>query len=144
MGLWQVFIEQFLFLLYHPIYLFLIIVYALNCNILESICLTEINFQINIFFDNKGFTMNIKIERLSKDQINEMGINNWPIWTKEVSKFDWFYDSSEQCLILEGKIIVKHNEGELEINSGDFVTFPKGLKCVWNVIEPVRKHYNFE
>jgi uncharacterized cupin superfamily protein len=88
--------------------------------------------------------MSIKIEKLSEDQINEMSVKNWPIWTKEVSKFDWYYDSKEQCLILEGKIIVETDEGNVEINAGDFVTFPKGLKCVWNVLEPVRKHYNFE
>jgi uncharacterized cupin superfamily protein len=88
--------------------------------------------------------MKIMIEKLSEDLINEMSVRNWPIWTKEVSKFDWFYDSKEQCLILEGKIIVETDEGNVEINAGDFVTFPKGLKCVWNVLEPVRKHYNFE
>jgi len=88
--------------------------------------------------------MSVKIEKLSDDQINQMGIKKWPVWTKEVSKFDWYYDSKEQCLILTGKIIVETDEGNVEINAGDFVTFPKGLKCVWNVIEPVRKHYNFE
>jgi uncharacterized protein len=87
--------------------------------------------------------MNIKIEQLTDDQINTMGIKSWPIWTKEVSEFDWYYDSQEQCLILEGKITVKTDDGSVDIKAGDFVTFPEGLKCVWQVIEPVRKHYNF-
>ncbi|MBI5325170.1 MAG: cupin domain-containing protein [Ignavibacteriae bacterium] len=88
--------------------------------------------------------MNIKIEKLTEDEIQKLGIRNWPVWTKEVSTFDWYYDSTEMCLILEGKVIVKSDSEVVEFGKGDFVTFPKGLKCVWNVIEPVRKHYHFD
>jgi uncharacterized cupin superfamily protein len=48
------------------------------------------------------------------------------------------------CLFLEGKVKVKTGEGEVSFGKGDFVSFPKGLKCVWQVIEPVKKHYYFE
>jgi uncharacterized cupin superfamily protein len=68
----------------------------------------------------------------------------WPIWTKEISRFDWYYDTREMCLILEGKIIVHTDSGIIEINKDDFVTFPQGLACFWEVIEPVRKHYHFD
>lgn len=88
--------------------------------------------------------MNIEVKQLSEQEIDEMGIKSWPIWTKEASKFDWFYDSKETCLILEGKVTVSSEYGEVEIKKGDFVTFPKGLKCVWNIHEDIRKHYNFE
>ena len=30
----------------------------------------------------------------------------------------------------------------VHLQSGDFVTFPKGLSCVWDVKEPIKKHYN--
>ncbi|MFC2130105.1 cupin domain-containing protein [Bacteroidota bacterium] len=88
--------------------------------------------------------MKIEIKQLSEKEITDMGIRDWSIWTKEISTFDWYYDSKESCLILEGKIRVKTELEEVEINPGDFVVFPKGLKCIWEVIEPVRKHYNFE
>lgn len=87
--------------------------------------------------------MKITIQQLNEEQIRNLGIRNWPIWTKEPSVFDWYYDEQEQCLFLEGKVRVKTDTETVEINKGDFVTFPKGLKCVWEVIEPVRKHYNF-
>lgn len=85
----------------------------------------------------------ITIERLSAEQIAIRGIAKWPIWEKEVSRFDWFYDSEEECQILEGEVVVETAEGNYRISAGDFVTFKKGLKCVWNVIKPIRKHYNF-
>lgn len=88
--------------------------------------------------------MEVTIKKLSDDEINKLGIKKWPIWTKEVSEFDWFYDSQEQCLFIEGIVIVKTENGDYNIGKGDFVTFPKGLKCTWKVIEPVKKHYNFE
>jgi uncharacterized cupin superfamily protein len=30
-----------------------------------------------------------------------------------------------------------------EIKAGDFVTFPAGMDCVWDVKEAIHKHYNF-
>jgi hypothetical protein len=27
---------------------------------------------------------------------------------------------------------------------GDFVRFPKGLSCIWDIEEPVKKHYDFK
>ncbi|MFH1051230.1 MAG: cupin domain-containing protein [bacterium] len=88
--------------------------------------------------------MKIEVKKLSDSEIARMGILNWPIWTKNISTFDWYYDSKEMCLLLEGKVKVKTADSEVSFGKGDFVTFPKGLKCTWQVIEPVRKHYNFE
>jgi uncharacterized cupin superfamily protein len=83
------------------------------------------------------------IEKLSEKEITARNIKNWPIWTKEISRFDWYYDSTEECYILEGEINVETKEGTYTIKPGDFVTFKKGLKCVWDIKKPVRKHYNF-
>jgi len=87
----------------------------------------------------------IKIEKLDKASIAKRGISGWPIWTKEVSRFDWHYDSVEECYILEGNVDVETKDGKtVKFGKGDFVTFPKGLSCTWNIKEPVRKHYNFK
>jgi uncharacterized protein len=85
----------------------------------------------------------IIINKLTEAEIKERNIRSWPIWTKEISRFDWYYDSEEACLILEGEIIIETANGNVQINEGDFVIFKKGLQCVWNVIRPVRKHYQF-
>lgn len=86
----------------------------------------------------------IIIEKLSEKEIDSRKIKSWPIWTKEISRFDWYYDSDEECLILEGEVLVETGEGNCTVKAGDFITFRKGLKCVWNVKKPVRKHYNFK
>lgn len=88
--------------------------------------------------------MSIEIKKLSQDEIKKLNIKSWPIWTKEVSEFDWYYDSNEMCYFIEGNVIVKTAEKDYEINKGDFVVFPKGLKCKWIVKQPVKKHYKFE
>ncbi|MGB9701650.1 MAG: cupin domain-containing protein [Candidatus Kapaibacteriota bacterium] len=87
--------------------------------------------------------MKISVQKLTEDEVKNKGINKWPVWTKEISKFDWFYDENEQCLFLEGKVKIHTNNETIEISKGDFVTFPKGLSCVWEIIEPVKKYYNF-
>lgn len=83
------------------------------------------------------------ISRPNENTIIEKGMRSWPVWTKEVSSFPWTYDCDEECLILEGEIIVSTEEGEYQILPGDFVVFKKGLKCRWTITSPVRKHYNF-
>lgn len=88
--------------------------------------------------------MKIEIKKISKEEIKKMGIENWPIWTKEVSEFDWYYDSKEMCYFIDGEVMVKTENGDYEIKQGDFVIFPKGLKCKWIVKKPVKKHYSFE
>ena len=86
----------------------------------------------------------VKVEKLSKDILEDRGVFDWPIWRKGVSRFDWSYDTQEQCYFLEGRVTIETPDGKVEIKKGDFVTFPQGLKCVWNIHEPVKKHYNFD
>jgi len=85
----------------------------------------------------------IKIEKLTDSQIKDKGINTWPIWEKEISRFDYIYDENEECLFLEGDVIIETSDGNYNIKPGDFVTFMDGLKCVWDIKKPVKKHYNF-
>ena len=89
--------------------------------------------------------MEIKVEKLNQDEIKKRNISSWPIWEKEASRFDWYYDDTEECLILEGEVTVETKDGKkVSFAKGDFVTFPKGLSCVWEIKRPVRKHYNFK
>lgn len=88
--------------------------------------------------------MEIKVKKLDRKQLDKMGVFAWPIWEKEVSRFDWQYDTQEECYFLQGKATVIAKDGKsVSFGKGDFVTFPKGLSCVWDIKEPVRKHYNF-
>jgi len=67
---------------------------------------------------------------------------NWPIWEKEESEFPWEYDVNETCLILKGDVILTNEEGEdFHFGQGDYVIFPKGMKCTWKINKDVRKHY---
>ena len=68
---------------------------------------------------------------------------NWPIWTCQVSTFEWSYTEKETCLILEGRVTVSDSKNSVSFGPGDLVIFPSDLDCTWHVIEPVKKHYNF-
>ena len=85
----------------------------------------------------------IKVEKADEARIEEMGIRNWPVWTKEPSTFEWHYDEPEACYFLDGDVTVKTEAGNVRIGKGDFVKFPKGLRCTWEVRKAVRKHYSF-
>ena len=79
------------------------------------------------------------------ERLAELGVMSWPIWSKEVSSFPWFYDSRETCYFLEGEVSVTPEGGApLRMGKGDLVIFPAGMHCTWEIHRPVRKHYLFD
>jgi uncharacterized cupin superfamily protein len=90
-------------------------------------------------------TAAIAIERQpSQKRLEQLGVFNWLIWTKEVSEFPWTYDEQETCYFLEGDVVVTPDGGKpVEMGKGDLVTFPAGMSCIWKIRSNVRKHYNF-
>jgi uncharacterized protein len=83
------------------------------------------------------------IQKLGESELKERGVLKWPIWEKEISRFNHVYDGDEECLIIEGQVIIETKEANYTIGPGDFVTFKEGLDCIWNIRKPIRKHYNF-
>ena len=90
--------------------------------------------------------MEIKVEHNpGESQLEALGVFDWPVWQKEVSRFDWTYDSRETCYILTGEVTVTPVGGEpVTIRAGDYVTFPAGMSCVWDISAPISKHYRFD
>ena len=87
--------------------------------------------------------MNIKIKKITEDEIIKQNIRSWSIWSCGISEFDWEYSEQESCLLFEGEVEVKSDFETVKFSTGDYVIFPRGLKCRWNIIKPVRKHYSF-
>lgn len=80
----------------------------------------------------------------SPERLQELGVSNWPTWSKEVSKFPWTYGDTETAYVLEGEVVVTPDGGEpVRFGKGDLVTFPAGMSCTWEVLKPIRKHYRF-
>lgn len=77
-------------------------------------------------------------------ELDARGVFDWPVWEKGVSSFPWHYDCEEICYVLEGDVLVTPEGGDpVHIKAGDFVTFPAGMSCHWDIREPIRKHYLF-
>ncbi|MCL2508309.1 MAG: cupin domain-containing protein [Oscillospiraceae bacterium] len=86
--------------------------------------------------------MNITVRKPTEAEKAEM--QSKPIWGCGVSEFDWYYDSEETCLLIEGDVTVSYDGGNISFGAGDYVVFPQGLSCVWKVRSPVKKHYVFK
>lgn len=79
-----------------------------------------------------------------EERLAELGVRDWPVWTKEASEFPWHYDERERCYFLEGDVVVTPEGGKaVEMGCGDFVTFPQGMSCTWKIRKAVRKRYAF-
>jgi len=95
--------------------------------------------------------MQVQIRKLTDDERKKRMIppqpaevNGWSIWECEPSKFNWHYESQESAFLYEGRVKVKTNTETVEFKAGDFVVFPEGLSCQWDVIEKVVKVYRFK
>ena len=77
-----------------------------------------------------------------QERLDKLGVSEWPVWSCDVSEFDWQYDQREVCYLLEGEVVVTPEDGApVELVAGDLAVFPAGLSCNWQVSKPVRKHY---
>jgi len=75
-------------------------------------------------------------------KLEAMYVESWPVWSKEVSTFEWTYERKETAYILAGEAVVTPKDGEpVTIRARDLVNFAKGLECTWEIRVPVRKHY---
>lgn len=90
-------------------------------------------------------TSSIQLERHpSAERLQQLGVFNWPIWSKSVSEFPWTYGERETCYLIEGEVSVTPDGAEpVQIQAGDLVTFPAGMSCTWKIAQDVRKHYQF-
>ena len=80
--------------------------------------------------------------------IEDLGIKNWPIWTCELSSFDWTYDDKETDLLLEREVTATpEGEDTVKFGSGDLVVFPAvgGIftKRFANIIDLAIRKYRF-
>jgi len=81
----------------------------------------------------------------STSRLEGLGVSRWPTWEKEVSVFPWFFHEQEIAYILEGECVITPQDGTpVSFGKGDLVTFPAGLKCSWEVKQPLRKHYHLD
>jgi len=85
--------------------------------------------------------MEIIVRKPTEEEVK--AFSKKPVWGCDVSEFDWYYDSKEICILTEGEVTVEHEEGSASFGAGDYVEFPKGMRCVWKVTKPVKKNYEF-
>lgn len=86
----------------------------------------------------------IKVEKATPERLKQLGVDSWSPWECGVETFDWEYASEETAYVKEGRVEVTTEHGQqVEFGGGDIVRFPKGLKCTWKVLEPIRKVYTF-
>jgi uncharacterized cupin superfamily protein len=87
--------------------------------------------------------MKIEVKQPAQEELDGQGVFDWPIWEKEVSRFDWHYDSEEICYLLEGQVEVTTPDGQaVTFGAGDMVGFPAGLSCTLDISAPVKKHFH--
>jgi uncharacterized cupin superfamily protein len=85
------------------------------------------------------------VSHSDQEFLEKKGVFNWGTWGCGVSKFPWSYDSAESCYLLAGRVTVTPSDGRKSatFGTGDFVTFPAGMSCTWDVGEAVQKHFIF-
>jgi uncharacterized cupin superfamily protein len=72
-------------------------------------------------------------------------VQNWAIWEKGVSKFEWDYEETETCYIIEGETKVYDKLGKyIQLKGGDMVKFEQGFECTWEITKNIKKRFKFD
>ncbi len=88
--------------------------------------------------------MEVRIRRPDQEELERLGVPDWPVWEHGEAVFPWTYEATETCYILEGEAVVTPEGGApVVIRAGDLVVFPRGMSCTWEIRRPIRKHYSF-
>ncbi|TCT15709.1 hypothetical protein EDC18_103420 [Natranaerovirga pectinivora] len=85
----------------------------------------------------------IIIKPMLLEEAIKLGIDKWSIWECESSTFDWEYPEQETAFVFEGDVIVTSGDEVAHIKENMLVSFPKGMKCTWEVRKAIRKAYTF-
>jgi len=89
-------------------------------------------------------------KKIPQAELDALKVSKWPTWEKEVSTFDWTYPEQEMAYIVEGQCLVTPIEDDqtpgvtVKFSKGDFVVFPAGLSVKWEILKPLRKHYQLD
>ena len=84
------------------------------------------------------------VDQLEQEELEEMDVYSWPVWEHEEEKFEWYYDKTEKSYIISGEATIISEFESITIKPGDFVVFPAGLECIWDIHSAISKHYSFE
>ena len=88
--------------------------------------------------------MKISVDNYSEEGLEEEGVCEWTVRKWDDEKLDWYYEETELCYIVEGEAVIATEFEPVTVRAGDFVTFPKGLECVWDVESELIMHYSCE
>ena len=93
----------------------------------------------------------LEVTRATEDELREMNVKEWPIWTTEGSpKYIVgkkapvkVYDTNELSYIINGSMKIWDTETGVAtlVEAGDFITFPRGCSVQWEVLETITKHW---
>lgn len=112
--------------------------YLLSCRIELQVAKGYTRADVNILYGHVALTFfSLLFVGMTYSAINIKGC--------DAGSFPWSYSDSESCYLLQGKVTVTPTDGRQAVTfgKGDFVTFPAGMSCQWDVAEPVKKHFNF-
>ncbi|MEH0155695.1 cupin domain-containing protein [Limibacter armeniacum] len=89
--------------------------------------------------------MDVEVRQLSEVEMAAKNISQWPTKSNGVSKFPHFFEHAEACYVIEGEATVTSEEhGAVKIKKGDYVVFPKGMECYWEVTSDFKKYYHID
>jgi uncharacterized protein len=86
------------------------------------------------------------VKKPSEAMLASENVYTWNTWEKEPSTFPWQFKEKEKVYVLAGKVHITH-EGSDQVyvlKKGDYAEFAAGLRCIWEVKEPFKKHVTLE
>ena len=63
----------------------------------------------------------ITVEKPAQEKLDARRVRDWGIWEHETARFDWYYDQTEECYFLAGRVIVETEDGQKVAKDMDYI-----------------------
>ncbi|WP_312469408.1 cupin domain-containing protein [Neobacillus sp.] len=87
------------------------------------------------------------VKKISTQEFEQNGVDTWEPWENTTHKAQqWEVEETETFYVHEGEVNITVGEITYNVTENMLVSLPKGLVCIWDIPEYLKKVYklNFE
>jgi uncharacterized cupin superfamily protein len=98
--------------------------------------------------DNQTHGLSVTVRSdMTQEEMQAKRIPFWPVWEKDSGMSPVYYEFEENCYIVEGEAIITpsaySDADAIHVKAGDFITLPQGLTVRWEIVKPLKKHFQW-
>ncbi|PEY34521.1 methyltransferase [Bacillus cereus] len=81
------------------------------------------------------------VKKISSQEYEQLGVDTWEHWENTTHKATWEVEEAESFYVLEGEVHITVGDRVHTVTKDMVVSLPKGLVCIWDIPNYLKKVY---